>query len=322
MSKPKVSVVIPVYKAEAFIEKCCRSLFEQTLESLEYIFINDCTPDDSVQVINRVLEDYPSRKHQVHFINHIENKGVAITRERGNSHATGEYIIHCDSDDWVDRQAYEIMYNEAVLQNAEIVGCAYVVPGDEDIIFKYPVDEENKDNLNFSIQPLYGAVWNKLIKKQLYQDNNIHVFDGINMSEDLGLVLRLRFFSKKTIFINKPLYYHTADNSESIVYNFSIDKCLEIVKCAKHLEKFFRDENVEEKYFISLQYLKFQSKQLILINKTIRDINLWKSIFPETHTYIWKFKESPFHTQLITWLIHKNMILIAKALLYIKDKKH
>ena len=100
---PKVSVIVPIYKVEPFIERCARSLFEQTLDDIEYIFVNDCTPDKSMEVLSRVLEDYPGRKEQVRIITMPVNSGLPKVRRAGLEVASGDYIIHCDSDDWVDR---------------------------------------------------------------------------------------------------------------------------------------------------------------------------------------------------------------------------
>lgn len=114
MSTPKVSVIIPVYNVEPHIERCARSLFEQTLEEIEYIFVNDCTPDASMRILQNVLENYAQRKNQIIIINQPYNMGAAKAREIGIKAASGEYIIHCDSDDWVDKEMYRTMYEKAV----------------------------------------------------------------------------------------------------------------------------------------------------------------------------------------------------------------
>ena len=99
---PKVSVVIPVYGVEKYIERCARSLFEQTLDDIEYIFVNDCTKDRSIDILNEVINDYPARKQQIRIVHHKENKGLPFARQSGWQVATGEYVANCDSDDWVD----------------------------------------------------------------------------------------------------------------------------------------------------------------------------------------------------------------------------
>ena len=108
-TQPKVSVIVPIYNVEAYIERCAISLFEQTLDDIEYIFVNDCTPDNSMMILSEVLSRYPQRKEQVRIINQPKNQGAAKAREDGIKEARGEYIIHCDSDDWVDKNIYQLL---------------------------------------------------------------------------------------------------------------------------------------------------------------------------------------------------------------------
>ena len=104
---PLLSIVVPIYNVENYIEKSVRSLFEQTYPNIEYIFVNDCTPDKSMGVLDSVLADYPHRVSNVVVINHTQNKGLAISRHDGFVVAKGEYIATCDSDDWVELDMYE-----------------------------------------------------------------------------------------------------------------------------------------------------------------------------------------------------------------------
>ena len=126
-NRAKVSVCIPVYGVEKYIERCARSLFEQTMkDGIEFIFVNDCTKDKSIEILEQVLGEYPERKEQVKIIHHEKNKGLVAARKTGLAHATGDYIIHCDSDDWVDLNLYETMYNKAVEVNADVVCCPFL----------------------------------------------------------------------------------------------------------------------------------------------------------------------------------------------------
>jgi glycosyltransferase involved in cell wall biosynthesis len=125
MNIPKISIIIPVFRVEKYIERCVRSLFEQTLDDIEYIFINDCTPDNSMMILSNLIEQYPYRKSQVKIIHHTINKGVSAARNAGLKTATGEYIIHCDSDDWVEKDMYESLYDKAIAEDADMVGCDF-----------------------------------------------------------------------------------------------------------------------------------------------------------------------------------------------------
>ena len=105
----KVSVLVPVYGVERYIERCARSLFEQTYPNLEYVFVNDCTPDGSVVVLKRLMEEYPERKPFVRIINHERNRGISATRNTALDYASGEFVSFVDSDDWLESNAIELL---------------------------------------------------------------------------------------------------------------------------------------------------------------------------------------------------------------------
>jgi glycosyltransferase involved in cell wall biosynthesis len=107
--KPKVSIIVAVYKVADYIEQCARSLFEQTLDDLEIIFVDDSTPDDSVAIIARTLQDYPNRQGQVKILHHEHNMDLPQTRKDGLNAATGEYLIFMDGDDWVEPNYAELL---------------------------------------------------------------------------------------------------------------------------------------------------------------------------------------------------------------------
>ena len=125
MDNPKVSIVVPIYNVAQFIKKCAHSLFTQSFEDIEYIFVDDCTPDNSIELLNQVLLSYPQRKDSVHIFTHEHNKGLVATRQTGISHAKGEYIICLDSDDWINTDMVQLLYSEAENGNYDIVYCNY-----------------------------------------------------------------------------------------------------------------------------------------------------------------------------------------------------
>ena len=96
-----VSVIIPIYKVEKYVCRCAETLMQQTLEDVEYIFVDDATPDKSMEVLSTVLAKYPHREEQIHIIHHKKNQGLPAARNSGLRIATGEYVFHCDSDDYV-----------------------------------------------------------------------------------------------------------------------------------------------------------------------------------------------------------------------------
>ena len=122
MNKHIISCIIPVYGVEKYIERFARSLFEQTLtENVEFIFVNDCTPDNSIIVLQNTIEKYPKIEEQVKIINNPVNSGQSPSRNNGIKTSKGEYIICLDSDDWVEPTMLEDMYNKAITDNCDVV---------------------------------------------------------------------------------------------------------------------------------------------------------------------------------------------------------
>jgi glycosyltransferase involved in cell wall biosynthesis len=289
----QVSVIIPVYNAEPFFERCLRSLFEQTLESIEYLFVNDCTPDGCVPLLEHVLDEYPHRKEQVHIIHHEQNRGAGASRKEGMKAATGEYVIHCDADDWVEFTMYERMYHKAVEEDADIVSCGFYEEGNNGQLVKIPERGEDKELMRKrKWNVLYSSLWSKLVRRSLYVDWDIYPYEGVNYWEDLGVVTRLRFLSRKTVILYEPLYHYNHRNNNSITRdtkaytNFFLT---EQIKCVKELESFFRAHDAYEHYSLLFQDIKFSAKLTLLRNGYYQE---WLDLFPETHRYIWKLEGS------------------------------
>jgi glycosyltransferase involved in cell wall biosynthesis len=123
--KSLVSILVPIYGVEKYIERCARSLFEQTYSNIEYVFVNDCTKDKSIELLMNVLNEYPHRKGQVKLIHHERNRGLAAARNTAVYNMTGEYVWHVDSDDYIETQAVELLVNEIQKTNAEVIIFGY-----------------------------------------------------------------------------------------------------------------------------------------------------------------------------------------------------
>ena len=160
---PKVSVIITIYNREKYIEDCARSLFEQTLDDVELLFVDDASTDDSVMILRRLLVNYPKRKELTRIICLEENGGRAVARQTGIDHSTGEYVIHVDSDDWVERNYIEELLNEAENTGADITGC--------NLIYEFSDHSENIKNIlpcdseSALIDLLHGKICGWLVLK-------------------------------------------------------------------------------------------------------------------------------------------------------------
>ena len=315
MNNPKITVAIPIYNVEKYIERCARSLFEQTLQDIEFIFIDDCSPDNSVKILKDVLKDYPKRQEQTKIISLTKNGGLGNARTIGVKAATSEYIIHCDSDDWVDNDLYEKMYNAAIKDNADIVIC--------DCIEEYKNKSILNSNPNFSQDPkevianaykyiFWGSLCNKLIKRNLYIDNNIYSYPNISMAEDLGVTCRLFVLANKLTQIRDSNYHYFRANEKSITANkysdTTINQMLEVSKLLR--DYLLKIDN--QRYEIYANFLCYSSRLQIIRGK-FSDLSLYKMTYPETDKYIKYFKYSAFPTKarFRFWLVKYKMSFLS-----------
>ena len=231
---PKVSVVIPTYNVEKYIERCVRSLFEQTLDSMEYIFVDDCSPDNSIAIMQKVLEEYPQRKDQVKIIRHEVNQGVGAARNHGVAACTGDYIIHCDPDDWVDLNMYETMYNKAIENNADMVYCDYYTDA---ITWKKRRKAKTITNINTFLLYLcsnqeYVSLGTKLYKRGICLSIP-KISDDICMNEDF--IRNYYCIQNCHIITHIPQsYYHYFLNMQSVSKNWE----------NKHLQQLLQIRNL------------------------------------------------------------------------------
>ena len=323
MNKVLISVCIPIYGVEKYIEKCARSLFEQTLtEGIEFIFVNDCTPDNSVKILQSVLEEYPERLNQVKIISAKTNGGLATARNIALSQAKGEYIIHCDSDDWVDLDMYDKLLDRAIATDADIVMC--------DFIYEYrsKTVPTQIPTLNTSVeyvsQMLEGKIhcgtWNKLVKRKLYDINNISFPDGINMWEDINTIIPLTYCAKKIEIVSKPLYHYRQTNMQSYTQSVSRQSLNNMKQTISRLEKLVNSLD-DTRLKKSLNYLKLTAKLNMLIGTHGKEQKKYTCLYPESNKYIMSYSiMSPFW-RLGLWCVSHSQLYLFNLLRFIKAQK-
>lgn len=281
----KVSIIVPVYNVEKFIERCARSLFEQTLDDLEYLFIDDCSMDDSMGMLSRVLEEYPQRKNQVRIHRMERHSGQAALRKWGMEHATGEYVIHCDSDDWVATDMYERMYDVAKKGDFDVVMCDFY---DTDGVTHRLKSEYVASSLpevvgDVITKKTHSNLWNKMCRGSLLQ--GVSLYPKHDMGEDQVLLLQLMYGAKKWCSISEPFYYRYL-NPESITKKNTREAALkrfhDSVANAHLIEEFLQSQSLCG-YDKELDQMKFykRSHLLPLIGEVREYRKLWINTFPE-----------------------------------------
>lgn len=238
MGNPLVSVLVPVYQAEAYIERCARSLFEQTYDNLEYLFCDDCSADASIRKLESVMKDYPARLEQIRIIHHERNRGSAVARNTLIDNCKGVFCFWADADDWVEINAVELLVKKQQETDADVVTCRAYAHYEDDV--KEYFDGGWNLDRNTLIEKILiskcgASVWRRLIRTNLYTDNGIKCLEGVNGRDDFQLIVPLIYYSKKVSGVNAFLYHYNRELHTSITYDYMNNLTYQIQDVTSHL---------------------------------------------------------------------------------------
>ena len=323
----KVSVIIPIYKVEAFIERCATTLMEQTLCDVEYIFVDDATPDNSIKILEDVIARYPHRKDQIHIVHHTENKGLPAARNTGLALATGEYIFHCDSDDYVEPSMLEDMYSTAKEQDADIVWCDwYLTFAQNERYMKQPSFDAPMEALKAMLSgEMKYNVWNKLVRRSLYTDNDIQFPAGYGMGEDMTMI-RLFACAQKVEYVPQAFYHYVKLNGDAFTNTFS-DKHLQDIKYNVDKTATYLYDKLGNSIVPYLSFFKLNVKYTFIISDKLGMYKLWREWYPEANDFIWENKTFSLRNKIlqyaakyeqywILWLHYKLVYQFVYGILY------
>ena len=284
-SRKKVSVIIPVYNVEKYLEKCLNSLILQTLSDIEIVIVNDGSTDDSQKIIDKFAEKYPDKIKAYEK----ENGGAAEARNFALSKATGEYIGFVDSDDYVAVDMYEKLYNAAIRDNADIVTCAYYrenedrcIEKETSINWEYGHSVFEKPNLFVDSVPY---IWNKIFKREIIEKNNIR-FPNLKIYEDLVFTYQLFIDANKISKVFEPLYFYTVTRQTSLTYMFT-EKRFDIFKAFSILIDYMKKKECFEKFRQELLFILLKHIYVVLEKDSTKETeNLKKRYINEVFKFL------------------------------------
>ena len=264
MRQPQVSIIVPVYNVENYIERCLNSLVNQTFKDIEVITINDGSTDKSLELLNK----YEKEDIRVSVID-LGDEGVSYCRNLGIEKANGKYIMFVDSDDWIDSSMVEVMYKKAEENNLDLVMCSYIrefKDHSKEKIFNLPQEIIYKEDKvkNELLRKLVGpikeelsnpemldalcTVWGKLYRADILKENKIKFVDlkKIGSAEDTLFNIFTFNYLKKLMFLNKPMYHYWRDNLKSVTsqYNPKLKEQRKVF--FKYISDFIKENNFEQ----------------------------------------------------------------------------
>lgn len=210
---PKVSVILPCYNVSPYIDKCMHSLLHQTLKDVEFIFVDDCSTDDTYQQIAKYTDS------RIKLIHHEQNRYTAEAKNTGLANATGEYISFIDPDDYVSLNFLETLYNLAKKNDADIAKGIYKTIPTNKISNNNKAIQKNKYNFHF-------AMWTAIYRKKLIDDHNIR-FSVDTICGQFPMV----HFANKIVTCNTAIYYYVKHKNSCVNCVFSVDKWRKLNIC-------------------------------------------------------------------------------------------
>lgn len=302
----KITVIIPIYNVEKFIVRCVTSLMCQSLKEVEYVFVNDATSDSSIYLLNQIIRQYPDKQKNIQLIIHEKNKGLPAARNAGLAVARGEYIFHCDSDDFVESDMLEQLYNKATETDADIVWCDWWLSfAKNERYMKQPEYFTPMDALKGMLSGVMKFnVWNKLIRRSLYVESEITFPAGYGMGEDMT-IMRLFARASKVAYLPKAFYHYVQLNTGAFSKTYS-NRHLEELQhnvslLLSDLQQLFGEQLKKEMAFFQLD-VKFP----FLITDDFSKYKLWQSWYPEANQYILQNKQLSWRSRGLQWLAWKH----------------
>ena len=263
---PLVSILIPIYHVEGYICRCAVSLFSQTYSNLEFVFVDDSSPDTSIILLEDILKSRPVPQANVKIIHHDRNRGLAAARNTAIENATGEFIVHVDSDDWIESDAIEQLVLKQIETGADIVSCNSIAHySDHTELMIEPEYISPSEMVHRTVEmTLDHVIWRRLIRASLYRDNGVRCVEGVNIGEDHHTLPILAYYAKSIAKVDKALWHYNCENVSSYMYDaqagFNRKKYWSDLRSIEILSAFFKgkdDDLVDElEGRIKIDYLR------------------------------------------------------------------
>ncbi|MCL1665346.1 glycosyltransferase [Elizabethkingia ursingii] len=312
---PLVSIIVPVYNAESTLYIALDSIISQSYQHLEVILIDDCSQDNTLDVIDRYTVRLSNQTDIIiKVISHEHNKGVAGARNTGLNNATGDYIYYVDADDYIERDAIEIMAKEAIETEADIIGCNWYLS------FSHNERKMNQSSFETPVEAIQKILsgkmrwnlWLFMVRRSLYEEYNIRFLDGMNMGEDMMAMVKLFINAKKVSYIDKALYHYGQSNEGSLTKTYSERHRKEVIANLNSIEVYLQKSAYSGQFDEKINFLKLNIKLPLLISDEKDNYKIWLKWFPEANPFIMRNKDMLFRTRLLQWMAMKRQYWFLK----------
>lgn len=284
----KVSILVPFYNVERYVGRCVESLFTQTYSNIEFIFVNDCTPDGSMKVIQEYIEKYHV-KEKCKIIVHEQNQGISASRNDCLDNMTGDYFLFIDSDDYIDRDMVELLVEAAIREDADISGCGYIEEyADHSIEHPQRYTNDHNEMLRaITLLTIKGVMWKLLVRSNIVTDHKdeVRFIPDRNMVDDYLFCCQLFYYAQRFVGVDRCMYHWIQYNPNNYTHTtiFAVESQAAAIR---KTEEFFLEKGIYVSLKNQLMQRKFISKLPLLLDKKCFDVKRWRALFPECN-YEW-----------------------------------
>lgn len=267
----KVSVIVPVYNVEDYLEKCLFSLVNQTLRDIEIIVVNDGSTDNSQDIVDKYKKDNSNIKSYIQ-----KNKGQAAARNFGLRYCTGDYVTYVDGDDYIELNMLESLYNEVIKDDYDII-ISDIIKEEDGKAYVFKNYWKVKDEVNKNFMTSHMGPVARLYKRKFLLDNKFKFLEGV-IYEDLGSIPMLGMYTNKIGYVDSAYYHYVIRNGSSmkqIKYNKKMEDIFKVMdNLSNKISEEYNDEleylYIEHLlYSASLRFISFNKKDMLLKIKEI-----------------------------------------------------
>ena len=299
----KVSILVPFYKVEQYVGRCVESLFTQTYKNIEYVFVNDCTPDKSMEVINEMIDKYGVAS-QCKMIIHDQNQGISASRNDCLDNMTGDFFLFVDSDDYIDNDMVELLVDAAIKENADISGCGYVEEyTDYSVAFPQKYTNDHDEMMRaITLLTIKGVMWKLLVRSTIVTEHKdeVRFIPDRNMVDDYLFCCQLFYYAKRFAGVDRCMYHWIQYNPNNYTHTtvFAVESQAAAIR---ETEEFYRSKGIFHIVEKELNMRKFVLKLPLLLDKNCFNVKKWRNIFPESNN-VWKDMSFSKGNNLLFWI--------------------
>ncbi len=296
----KVSILVPFYKVEQYVGRCVESLFTQTYENIEYVFVNDCTPDKSMEVINEMINKYGVAS-KCKMIVHDHNQGISASRNDCIDNMTGDYFLFIDSDDYIDKDMVELLVEAALKEDADISGCGYIEEfADHSVEHPQKYTNDHDEMMKaITLLTIKGVMWKLLVRSTIVTDHRdeVRFIPDRSMVDDYLFCCQIFYYAQRFSGVDRCMYHWIQYNPNNYTHTtiFAVESQAAAIR---KTEQFYLEKGVYSVVEKEMLKRKFVSKLPLLLDKNCLDVKRWRTLFPECNN-VWKEMEFPFGNNML-----------------------